>query len=488
VTGSGEPPPLQRNATIDAIRDRRRTFVADADEARFRGAGYLVRPLLSADQVRRALDLHTSLVGPGDAGPIRFDSVRSDRGVIEGMTRGLAALWDEVLPGVLDRHRIVFSSCVVKDPSTASGMEAHDDRSFVDERTARSLTLWIPLVDTSPEAGNGHLALAPHSEHLAAGFGGTNIATWYAPYRAELAAAMVPVAAAAGTAVIYDSRSVHGSPPNRSTEPRAALVVVAAPQEADLVHAVATSRRGRRLLAVDPTFHVDHSPLDLRRRVPDLEELDRFTDPPVEADPRQVQALVGGSSAPVPVAERPSHDRTGRAPAPSPRTRRIDEVPADLVEAVERCTEALLDAVVERSADAAGQVAARVALVEAGSPVTGADPALAAATAPLAPFTAQGAIHDVALRVLAPGADLGVEDPQRRTVLLPLAAPALAAGAATADDVAPFELGLAVALADGRPNQVFNDGIDPLPLLEVVLVEDVGERRAPRRKVRWWRR
>jgi hypothetical protein len=460
---------VHRDATIDRIRDRRRTFVDAGDERRFRNDGYLVRPLLSDDQVQRALELHAALVGTDDDRPIRFDSIRPDRSVIGGMTEGLALTWDAVLPGVLERYRVVFSSCVVKDPSEQSGMEAHDDRSYVDERIARSLTLWIPLVDTSPEIGNGHLAVMPHSEHLAPGFGGTNIATWYAPYRGDLAAAMVPVVAPAGTAVVYDSRCVHGSPPNRSAVRRPALVIVVAPQEARLVHAVATSRRGRRLLEVDESFHLHHSPLDLRRHVPDLAGAEPLTDPPIDADPHHVQALLGAASPPIPVADRPRDDRTGPAASPCPRVLRDGAVPDVLAQQVDQVTERLLPAVTAPPAGRTGESDRRTVLVKSGSVGSGLAPELTTAIAPLAPLVEAGLITDMELFVLDPGGSQLRDAPTHPTLLLPLAAPALPAGVATADDVAPFELGLLVGLEPGTPNQVFNDGIDPLPLLELRL-------------------
>ncbi|OWY61257.1 hypothetical protein B7486_64755, partial [cyanobacterium TDX16] len=111
----------------------------------------------------------------------------------------------------------------------------HQDWSFVDEQTGWSGLLWIPLVDVGPE--NGGLVLVPGSHRLGVARRGSH--PWpdtLAGVRDDLQPRAIAVEAAAGDAVVYDNRVVHGSTSNRSHDDRPVLAVAIAPRDAALHH------------------------------------------------------------------------------------------------------------------------------------------------------------------------------------------------------------------------------------------------------------
>jgi hypothetical protein len=256
--------------------------------------GFAVVPLLDADEVAELLDAHERLVGRPDEAEIVFDYMQDDRSVMQAVTRMLAPYWARRVPEVFTDHAVAFSTFVVKYAGQESGMYLHDDRSFVDERRFRACTMWVPLVDTSPELQNGALHLVPGSHRIMAAASGTNTPDWIRPYEHYLLQHLRPVAVPAGHALVYDTKSLHWSPPNLSDAPRPAIASAMYPREADLVHVVGEGLHHRRVYAVDPEFFVLHHPRSLEQRMPDGYELvEEYDEAEVEADPATIAAAVG---------------------------------------------------------------------------------------------------------------------------------------------------------------------------------------------------
>lgn len=309
------------------------TFRDPALEAEYREQGFAVTALLDADEIEQVRAGYRALVPPGDHG-LTIDYMRPDRTAMHEIAALLEPVWARHFPELFTDHRPVLTSFITKHPGPASNMFLHDDRTLVDETRFRSGTLWIPLVDTGPHLDNGGLQLIPKSHRLNDVLAGTDTPELYRPYEAYLHDRLRSIPVPAGHALYYDTRTLHASPPNLTSEPREAIGCAVAPREADLIHVLATSRRHRRVYRIDETFFLEVHPHEVDRHIdgrwPMIAELD--DDSRLDAD--AVVALLGPSDGPEEGPRRPVSTPPG-VHASARRIPLIDEDPpfraADLV-------------------------------------------------------------------------------------------------------------------------------------------------------------
>ncbi|MBL8778014.1 MAG: phytanoyl-CoA dioxygenase family protein [Acidimicrobiales bacterium] len=312
MAGIATPPPAAGATAL---------FLDPARQAEYDTQGYTTLPLLDPDEVQALLDGYAALVPEADEEHIAFDFTRDDRSVMDGVARLLKPLFGRKVPEHFVDHRAIFWTFVIKPAGPHSEMALHDDRTYVEEQHGRACTVWVPLVDTSPELDNGYLCVVPGSQTVLQAASGTNIANWFEPYDEYLKRHSVGVAVPAGTALIYDSKTLHWSPPNRSDAVRPAIAVAVVPAEAPLVHVVGEGLHRRRVYAVDEQFFVDFHPTLVEGGMPDGYELLReYDEARVSAAPEAVAAALGTDEIPV-----PTHEVT----APVPRVYRPGEGEGD---------------------------------------------------------------------------------------------------------------------------------------------------------------
>lgn len=305
-----------------SVTEQDRVLLDPERQAEFDTEGYTTVPLLTPDEVRQLIEGYGALVPDADDRTIAFDYTRDDRRVMEGVAGLLGPLFEEKVPEHFVDYEAVFWTFVIKPASPDSEMGLHDDRTYVTEPGSRACTVWVPLVDTSPELDNGYLCVVPGSHTIMPAASGTNVPNWFEPYYEYLVDHAVPVAVPAGTALIYDSRTLHWSPPNRSEAPRPAIAVAVVPAGAQLVHVVGEGMHGRRVYAVDRQFYVDYHPMALEQGMPEgYELLDEYREDCLSASPEEVAVAIGApDDLPVPtgpVAEHvPREYRPGESEAP----------------------------------------------------------------------------------------------------------------------------------------------------------------------------
>lgn len=278
-----------------ATASRRQVLRSPEADEQLATVGYASTPMLDPAEIDEILRGYRALVPDGDEGLV-IDFMRPDRGVLEAVAELLEPVWERHLGDLLVDHRVAVATFVTKHPGEASLMHLHEEPSFVDERRFRSHALWIPLVDVSPEQGNGHLLLLPGSDGLDRGLAGFNTPVQHRPYADALEPHLLPLRSSAGEAVIYGSRTLHASVANRSDAPRPAIAASVVPKEAPLVHVVATGRRRRRIHQVPDDFYLTVHPFTtdlLRLEHPVVEEVDDLD----QLDPDALARLVGLPSA-----------------------------------------------------------------------------------------------------------------------------------------------------------------------------------------------
>ena len=196
--------------------------------------GYAVRPLLPADLVGQLLEEFETLDVPVDAAIYRsfMDESRPvARRCDQALKDVLAPLVEDILPG-----RVLALATYCYKGTGAPGVEYHQDWTFVDERSERTLALWIPLIDAG--VANGGLAVIPGSHRWTAGIRASApmVDSPIIPHQEAFAQLTVAPHLPPGTAIIYDSATVHGSPANGTGRGRPAIILQTVPAEQPIVH------------------------------------------------------------------------------------------------------------------------------------------------------------------------------------------------------------------------------------------------------------
>ena len=118
-------------------------------------------------------------------------------------------------PDVWELLRLDYS---VKPGGAQSGLGPHQDFSLVDERSAASLYLWVPLEDT--DGHNGTLHVVPGSHRFANRVRSQHVPAHFDDVLDLVEDEAVRIDCAAGDLVVMVSGLVHYSPPNEGEELR----------------------------------------------------------------------------------------------------------------------------------------------------------------------------------------------------------------------------------------------------------------------------
>lgn len=231
--------------------------------------GYVVIPLLGhseIDALRRRFDaLEVDPSCPFFASC--NDLLPAAATAVDVELRGLASLVART--GLLG-HVPFLGSFLSKGASPDSRVDMHQDLTYTDERSARAVILWAPLVDTS--ANNGALRVIPGSHLWSHGIRAASkgsLAT--APIQGTLEARSIVLSLRAGEAVLYDPALVHGSDPNTTQDIRPALGLALGPENATLVHFHLSSTGVVTGARVKPGFASEYSLFDPPLGLPSYE-------------------------------------------------------------------------------------------------------------------------------------------------------------------------------------------------------------------------
>lgn len=422
--------------------------------------GYtVVEGVLSTREVTELTRLYLDLA-PGDDHGLTIDYLRADRELVRDLNALLTPVWDEHLDEIMVDHRVVMTTFVVKHRGQASEMFLHEDRSFVDERRDRAATIWMPLCDVGPDIPNGGLELVPGSHRLPAGWSGVGTPDVIRPWEHELRRALVPVTLTAGSAVVYDTRTLHASGWNRTDQPRIAVACAVAPRSSRLVFVLASGRRHRLLHDVTEDFYLEQHPWDLASGLPDTCPLREEFDEEPELSAADIEAVTGVPVATGPVVPIPPDVRRPGDPDTLPT---LPERPV-AVDLPDR------DVVVDLS-DRAPAASGRVPVLD---PVDGAplpSVPLVVRLRPVPPpddrfgdhrsFVSNRFARDVELVVVEPGGRTTVMSPncgRWNTELVAVEAPVVGAGVRSDGGASALRPGVAVTVPQAEPLELWNDG------------------------------
>lgn len=203
------------------------------DRAQLEDEGYTIVELAGAEQQqalqalidRFATDPHHGFfASPYHAnGP---EARRFDLGAREVLGDRLS----ELLPD----HVPFLAGVTSKGGQEGASVRFHHDWTYTDERRARVVFFWCPLVDVGPE--NGGLAVVPGSHRWLSGIRPSRTVEATEPLQAEIASMAVDLRLSAGQAIAFDPAVLHGSGPNPTPSPRPAFTIAVAPRDEALLH------------------------------------------------------------------------------------------------------------------------------------------------------------------------------------------------------------------------------------------------------------
>ena len=224
------------------------------DPAELGEIGFATEPLLDRDQLGALRRIYEDLgVDPGLGFFASSNDLERDRAAeADALVRAEIL---EPLQRVLPHHEAFLTSFLVKGAGSGARIEFHQDLSYTDERSSRSVVVWIPLDDV--DAATGALAVVPGSHRWATGSrpGGLDELPT-AGFQDDFARRAVSVDVPAGTAVAYDPALVHGSRAISLPRPRIAVGAALARSGEPLVHVHADADGGATAYRVDTEYHL----------------------------------------------------------------------------------------------------------------------------------------------------------------------------------------------------------------------------------------
>lgn len=217
------------------IRPTLRSPSADADLAR---DGFVVLPLLDAEEVARLRSLHERWTATGEINPPgAYDPTYAEFSVIHSdpvFRREAYRTIDEVVVPRAGEHlvrmRPLVANYVNKPPGTGV-VPVHQNWAVVDEEHHRSVSVWVALGDMT--VANGTLQVVPGSHRELRGPRGMWAYQAFVEIEDAVRPHLEPVEVRAGEAIVLDDALIHYSPPNETDEPRLAIQLVMVPDEAD---------------------------------------------------------------------------------------------------------------------------------------------------------------------------------------------------------------------------------------------------------------
>jgi ectoine hydroxylase-related dioxygenase (phytanoyl-CoA dioxygenase family) len=228
---------------------------------RCRDQGYIILPFLDApeiDQLREAFaEMH-----PENLPVLYISALNGDAEYRKAAGEAIRVVFEPKIAALFDRAKICVESFIKKEPRQSSNdIELHFDPSFTDESQFMCLNIWCPLTDVN--ANNGCLRVIPGSHHHGLALRPLSASGMVDhPFKEVMPLLWAKygrdVEMAAGEALIFTGRLLHGSGPNRSDEERLVAGCEVVPQEAPILHAVSISPTEAELFEVDETFFWAH--------------------------------------------------------------------------------------------------------------------------------------------------------------------------------------------------------------------------------------
>lgn len=200
--------------------------------------GWVILPLLEAEEVSHLLGFYQAL--PETDLPDYGFHVSLDKASMDYKEKVMTELQSVIVPKLdkhFQNHQIFTTSYVVKEHNPKGVVPPHQDWTFVDENEYQSMTVWTALVDTDMDNGCMGVINGSHKywDYLRAS-PSPQCKTPISDHMFTLFPYLQLKPMKAGEALIFDNRTIHGSPPNTTSEPRIAAGIGVTHANAALYH------------------------------------------------------------------------------------------------------------------------------------------------------------------------------------------------------------------------------------------------------------
>ena len=195
----------------------KRVFKDPEVQKQFEEDGYVVVQFYTPAEIESLNKLYNDLHPEDEIGfyPSTFSQDKDYRQKADEEIRRIGS---RTMDSVLQNHRVVCGSFIVKYPGPESEMCVHQDMTLVDETEFTGINIWCPLVDLTET--NGAIYNLPKSHRLFPTYRGATVPNIYQDVTQEIVDFMTPLYLRAGEAVIFDQSIIHYSPPNVSADRR----------------------------------------------------------------------------------------------------------------------------------------------------------------------------------------------------------------------------------------------------------------------------
>jgi ectoine hydroxylase-related dioxygenase (phytanoyl-CoA dioxygenase family) len=212
-----------------------RIFTDNKLQQQFERDGYVVVPFLNESEINdlAALFYEMHKEVPGNFYSSTFNASPEFKERINLQTQ---KAFGPRVEGLFTNIKKLGSSYLCKAPGPHGKMPVHQDWTVVDESKFESVTIWVPLVDTTEE--NGAIRVLPGSHRFSSTLRSPNLATEYVNLQDEIWKQMELLPMKAGHAFIFNHAVLHASSANTTAKERLAITygLVAADAQLMLYH------------------------------------------------------------------------------------------------------------------------------------------------------------------------------------------------------------------------------------------------------------
>ncbi len=237
----------------------REAFLDPGLQERVDRDGFVVVPFIDHERIDQLRELFASMDSGIKSGfYVSMHSRQAEHRVAVG--EGLARICGELPGRYLRDYELLLGTYAVKIPGPDSTQGVHQDLSFVDETKFVSVNCWFPLARVGPE--DGRLMVMKGSHRLFPSVRGPVQPLFQAPGLRDVIVDryLTTLDVAPGEAVMFSSRLVHYSPPNRGAHPRLAVSLTTIPAEATPRFYCPHPEGGMELLEVASDFFYRFDP------------------------------------------------------------------------------------------------------------------------------------------------------------------------------------------------------------------------------------
>ncbi len=145
----------------------------------------------------------------------------------------LGEILEPELDGIFTKYKPSVYNFVVKRSRPEHALPLHQDLALVNEHLSSSINIWVCMVDTSIECGP--VAVIPKTQYFFPSYRSKYSDKVIEKFSDQLKQYSTPIALKAGDLLVFDSRLIHYSLPNKSGKDRVAAVCYIYPQDSQFV-------------------------------------------------------------------------------------------------------------------------------------------------------------------------------------------------------------------------------------------------------------